>query len=273
MTPRILKVLVTVKAYPAISRKHGEAVCVAGIDAHAPRWIRLFPVPFRDLTFTQRFKKFDIIEVAARKSSDPRPESYEPNVDTIRIVGHVDSKRADERRRYIDPLMRPSMCAVRRERAAVGTSLGVFRPAGEPELLITEDRTPWEPDKQMIVDQPSMLIPTKKGLEKLPYRFLYRYACAGEPSCSGHLQSIVDWEIAEAYRSWREQYGDEQALEKIKRKWTQQLWAPDRDASLFVGNQLKNPDGFMVLGVFWPPKLPTGGGSAGPARDGLLPPR
>ncbi len=30
-------------------------------------------------------------------------------------------------------------------------------------------------DKQLIVDQPSMLMPGKKGLEKVPYRFSYRY--------------------------------------------------------------------------------------------------
>jgi len=244
-----------------------------GVSVPFTRWIRLFPVPFRDMAFAQRFSKFDIIEVAATKASDPRPESYEPNVDTIKIVGRIDSKRAHERRRYMDPLMRPSMCGIRRERVAVGTSLGVVGLAGGPELLITEDRTPWEPDKQMIVDQPSMLMPTKKGLEKLPYRFQYRYVCADEPECAGHLQSIVDWEIAEAFRDWREQYGEAQALEKIKEKWTQRLWAPERDSSLFVGNQYKNPDGFLVLGVFWPPKLPTGGGSAGPVQDELLPPR
>jgi hypothetical protein len=34
-----LTVLVTVKAYPAVSRRKGEVECVAGIDATEPRWI------------------------------------------------------------------------------------------------------------------------------------------------------------------------------------------------------------------------------------------
>src|ERR1700674_3007527 len=39
-----ISLVVTVKAYPAISRKHGEAVCVAGIrtDTPEPRWVRLW---------------------------------------------------------------------------------------------------------------------------------------------------------------------------------------------------------------------------------------
>jgi hypothetical protein len=86
----------------------------------------------------------------------------------------------------------------------------------------------------MIVYQPSMLMPGKKGLEKVPYQFKYRYRCAGEPGCRGHEQSIVDWEIAEAFRRWREQYGEFGALERIEKKWTEQVWASDRDTALFV---------------------------------------
>ena len=274
MTRETLKILVTVKAYPAIGKRHGEAVCVAGIDIEQHRWIRLFPVPFRDMPFDQRFRKFDVIEVDARKAADPRPESYQPNVDTIAIVDNIPPNRADDRRRLIDPLMQPSMCAIRRHQAATATSLGVFRPETPPELVITEERSPWQPDKQMIADQPSMLMPGKKGLEKvLPYRFSYRYRCAGEPGCRGHEQSIVDWEIAEAFRRWREQYGEPGALERIEKKWTEQVWAFDRDTALFVGNQFKNPDGFLVLGVFWPPRSTTGGGSRDLAQGELLPPR
>lgn len=268
-----LRILVTVKAYPAIGKRHGESVCVAGIDVERHRWIRLFPVPFRDMPYDRRFHKFDIIEVDARKAPDPRPESYQPNVDTIAVVDTIPPRRADDRRRLIEPLMQPNMCAVRRHQAATGASLGVFRPGSPPGFVIVEDRTPWEPDKQLIVDQPSMLMPGKKGLEKVPYRFSYRYQCADEPGCRGHEQSIVDWEIAEAFRKWRDQYGERGALERIEAKWTEQVWAPDRDSALFTGNQFKNPDGFLVLGVFWPPKPATGDGSRAPVQGELLPPR
>ena len=94
-----LKILVTVKAYPAIGKRHGEAVCVAGIDVERHRWIRLLPVPFRDMPYDHHFHKFDILEVDARKASDPRPESYRPNVDTIAVVDKIPPRRADDRRR------------------------------------------------------------------------------------------------------------------------------------------------------------------------------
>ncbi|MDP9301029.1 MAG: hypothetical protein M3P43_09090 [Actinomycetota bacterium] len=56
MQRQTLRILVTVKAYPAIGRRHGQAVCVAGVDLEQSRWICLFPVPFRDMRFDQRFK-------------------------------------------------------------------------------------------------------------------------------------------------------------------------------------------------------------------------
>jgi hypothetical protein len=55
-----ISLLVTVKAYPAISEKYGEVVCVAGIRTDTPQleWARLHPVAFRDLPFAQRFNKW-----------------------------------------------------------------------------------------------------------------------------------------------------------------------------------------------------------------------
>jgi hypothetical protein len=46
-----MTILVTVKAYPVLSDAHGECICVAGVrvDDGPSRWVRLFPVPFRDL--------------------------------------------------------------------------------------------------------------------------------------------------------------------------------------------------------------------------------
>ncbi len=63
MPSQTRRVLITVKAYPEISTKHGETVCVAGIDADAGSWVRLYPIPFRDLEAYRKFKKYSIIEV------------------------------------------------------------------------------------------------------------------------------------------------------------------------------------------------------------------
>jgi hypothetical protein len=59
------KVLVTVKAYPNPSKKYGETVCVAGIDLGTGKWIRLYPIQYRDLEDEKKFKKYSIIEIKA----------------------------------------------------------------------------------------------------------------------------------------------------------------------------------------------------------------
>lgn len=251
-----LRMLVTVKAYPAIGRRHGEAVCVAGVDVEKGRWIRLYPVAFRDLPNPNQFKKYQIVELNANKASDPRPESYTPNLDSLRIVsGPLPAGKSLERRRIIEPLVQPSMCAIRRRREQDGTSLGVFRPGELLDLEVEEDRSPWDPGQQAWVDQPSMLMPGKTALEKLPFRFRYVYRCDNEPRCPTHRQSIIDWEIGEAFRSWREKYGSEShAVDAIRQKWVEQMFHTSRDSHLFTGNRHDNPDGFLVLGVFWPSK-------------------
>ena len=44
------KVLITVKTYPTLSRKHGELVCTAGVREDGS-WVRLYPIPFRLLDY------------------------------------------------------------------------------------------------------------------------------------------------------------------------------------------------------------------------------
>lgn len=250
--------MVTVKGYPVVG-KHGEAVCVAGVstDTSTPKWVRLFPVPFRDLPGGQRFSKYDVIEVdeARRPSSDGRPESIRPNVDTLKKLRRIDSNgNWAKRYKYIEPLVIPSMCEMLRLQAESRTSLGVFRPGEVIDLVIEQGDDQWGPSKQAITQQGSLLAPPKSELEKIPYIFKYKYRCC-EDDCKGHEQSIIDWEIAAAFRQWRRDYGSEQvALQKLREKWIEVLCAPDVDTHFFVGNQHRHPRSFLVWGVFWPKK-------------------
>jgi hypothetical protein len=94
--------------------------------------------------------------------------------------------------------------------------------------------------------QPSLLAQDAPRLEFCPYAFKYSYRC-WSPTCHGHGQPIVDWEISEAWRGWRVQYPDDYLM-RIKDKWLG-LVAPDRQPAFFVGNQQQAPQAFMVLGV------------------------
>ena len=252
-----MTVLITVKAYPAISKTKGENVCVAGILADkgaSPAWIRLWPVPFRDLAFQQRFKKYQFIEVEATKSvKDGRPESYAPNVDTI-VLGTTLTAAGnwDRRRPYVEPLIGDSMCELQRRQRVDGTSLGAIKPL-DIDLEIVPESEEWESQKQSVVDQPSLLLPEKQGLEKVPFRFMYRYRCA-DPACNGHRQSNVDWEIAQSWRKWRDQYDQPGLIDAMRKKYLDEMFAPSRDSYLFVGNQHVHREAFLVLGVWWPPR-------------------
>ncbi|CAJ58821.1 hypothetical protein FRAAL0142 [Frankia alni ACN14a] len=130
-----MTVLVTVKAYPTVSDKYGEAVCVAGIrtDVIPHEWVRLFPVHFRDLPREQQFRKWEFIELEARRGSeDRRPESYRPILDTIQRGRFMETgKDWAERRWHLEPFLQPSVCGpggVHERRRADNTSLAVIEP-------------------------------------------------------------------------------------------------------------------------------------------------
>ena len=52
-----LKVLITVKTYPIPSAKYDELVCTAGVTESGD-FIRLYPIRFRDLPYSQQYKKY-----------------------------------------------------------------------------------------------------------------------------------------------------------------------------------------------------------------------
>jgi hypothetical protein len=111
-----IEFLPLVKAYPALSKTYGEVSCIAGVrmtGPGAPAWVRLYPVPFRALDDTQQFSKYQPIRVRVEShSGDRRPETRRPDRDSIELAGKpiptVHGWRM--RRRFVEPLMVPSMC-------------------------------------------------------------------------------------------------------------------------------------------------------------------
>lgn len=103
----------------------------------------------------------------------------------------------------------------------------------------------------MIIAQ-QRLIYNPPRLEKIPYTFHYQFAC-DDPRCRGHDLSIIDWEIAQVFRSWRRKYSEQTALEKIWEKWLTQMFGSSRESYLIVRTHYRYKT-HLVLGVFWPPK-------------------
>jgi len=99
-----VKVLVTVKAYPGLGHTDGEAACVAGVrlDTATPECVRLWPVGFRELPGSARFKKWQIIDLDATKSTrDRRPESHTPVLSSLEPGPVVPSGKGWKRRREL----------------------------------------------------------------------------------------------------------------------------------------------------------------------------
>ncbi len=126
----IKRVLIVVKTYPHPSKSYQELVCTAGMLEDGS-FIRLYPVDYRYRPSHQWYEKYQWIDVDVIKSeSDPRPESYRPNLDTIQLVGErVLSKPNWEARKKI-VLSKPlsTMCGLRELYEQNKTSLGITKP-------------------------------------------------------------------------------------------------------------------------------------------------
>ena len=132
------KLLITVKTYPIPSKKYDELVCTAGVTETC-EFIRLYPINFRDLPYTQQYKKYQWIEVSAEKHQgrDVRKESYRPHSESIKILGEPIPSSPDnwrERARYALARESHSMEDLYDQQRADRTSLGLFRPKSVRDL-------------------------------------------------------------------------------------------------------------------------------------------
>lgn len=261
------QVLVTVKAQPALSTRHGEVICVAGVrlDRKVTEWIRLFPVGFRDLEQVVKFKKYQLLEVSiARPKSDLRPESFTPDMATAVLGDVVDTgpgKSWGKRWEILRPLAdTATMCELNRDQRDTHRaertvpSLAMLRPAEVlgVDVIDTPKFTTAQRNLASAAAAADLFGEAREPLEPPPFTVRYRWRCL-EPGCTGHDQSCVDWEVGGAARKWLRYQGPETVRRQLQVKWQDQLCGPGRDPYFFVGNQHQYPQSYLILGVFWPP--------------------
>lgn len=118
-------------------------------------------------------------------------------------------------------------------------------------------RDPRSAGKEGLAQQIDMVDPSREALEDMPFTFRYRYRCGVDCALrEGHHQTILDWEIGEAYRSWRRKYQDHETLmDKIRQRWEREIPGADKDLVLFSGNQNSRRNVWSVLGAWWPPAV------------------
>lgn len=199
-----------------------------------------------------------------KSQRDRRPESYRPDVKSIKIVTPPFDARSDKawvkRKSIILPTVRfHSLEEVERAYANDYRSLAIFKPKEILDFISEPDTKEWSPKQLQQLTQLRLLDSQPKDLEKVPFKFSYTFLCEGN-QCkrtrkNPHKLAILDWQVFELYRNITKNYpyAMDKVLQKIKDKWLGEMWHKNRDSYLVVGNHYPYPT-FMVLGVFWPPK-------------------
>lgn len=255
------RILVVVKTYPTPSRTHGETVCCAGVDLDSGRWVRMYPITFRRLA-DSRFKKYQVIECrATTPRNDARPESLRIDQDSIKLVGDV-IPSSDQWRRRMGLLPAPSRSLeeISGANAAIGVSIGMFRPK-LIRKLVKEPADPWSEKERAALRQERLGLGAAEThelaeLEQVPWKFSYAFDC-NSVHCGGHKLQILDWELGQSYRRWSR--SDPRRWEDmVRQKYEREL--PARDLHLVVGTLAAHPKTFVIIGLVYPPRPKVDGG-------------
>ena len=252
------KVLITVMTYPHPSRGYGELICTAGITEDG-EWVRLYPIDYRYRPYHQKFRKYQWIKVELAEQgakNDQRKESRQPSLDSIRLLGEPLSTKNnwEDRRNIIDKLPIHTLNQLKMLYDRDQTSLGIIRPTRILDLKIEDSDQEWKPEWQLVLNQFKLFGPQPKPLAKIPFKFSYVFEC--EDSSKPHNAMIEDWELGVLYLKEVDRLGNERAAaESVKRKFLDELCAPDKDIRFFMGTVFPY-NTWIVIGVFWPPKTP-----------------
>lgn len=263
-----MKVLIVVKTYPAISRKYGEIVCTAGITEDG-KWIRIYPLPFRRIDYTKRFKKYDWIEIdLIRNTKDFRPESYRPvNFNYIKKIGRInsDGESWELRRKYVLKNVYTNLEQLIKDAKENKTSLAVFKPTKILDFKYIKVQDQWDKKKLEYLESQSNQgylfenedindITQFEVVPKLPYKFQFVFKDDADTEAT---LSIEDWEIG--MLNWnslkRHNDNEELACNDVKKKYYFDF-AKTKDYYFILGTTkkyhliAKNP--FLIIGDFRP---------------------
>ena len=258
-----LKVLITVKTYPIPSAKYGELVCTAGVTESGD-FIRLYPINFRDQPFSKQYQKYQWIEVEAEKykGRDTRKESYRPDSDTLVTLGEkIPTKAGDwsSRGKFVLKNVARSMEELRDSQERDGTSLGIIRPKIVHDLVAEPTERKWKGSFLEELRQAQLWDDRKASKEpprKVPFKFQYVFNC-DDPRCTGHRMMNEDWELGALFWKLIDAGSTEtEAIQKVRDKFFVEMCDSNHDTHFYVGTILAHPKSWVVIGSFWPKKVP-----------------
>jgi len=135
-------------------------------------------------------------------------------------------------------------------------TLGLFRPKSIDRLIIKPSSSDWTQAQLAILRQEDLFEkkpPTE--LEKIPFNFRYEFKC-NHSTCAGHKMFCSDWEIGQAFRKWKAEYGDRWES-KFRQKFETDM-IQKYDTHFYVGTVAKYPGTWIIVGLFYPPRSSSG---------------
>lgn len=212
MAAEVDECFILIKAQPHRSSKYFETVCCAGVGRDQA-WRRQYPVPFRILADSQKFKRWNWIRYQfTRSKDDPRSESQKVIPETLEVVGEIKKR---ERASFLQPLVRASFAEADSRRE----SLTLIRP--RRFILDAIEKSAEEIAHETVkhselANQLSMFDTTAKPLTPCPLRFLAKWR---DQEGKDRTHECDDWETAAAFSRFERAYGRARALDALRGKY------------------------------------------------------
>jgi len=255
------RVLVTVKAYPEVSKAYGEIVCLAGITDNG-EFIRLYPVPFELFRGKDRIRKYTWVDAKCAKVDDyqHRKDSYKVKTEFGKcMIKKIDESLTgisgktpwDQRSKIVLPLVSSSLEDLESRFSQDKSSLGLIK---IQDLLDFYSKKPIEEieiERSMLI-QKTLFGGSRTLLDKIPHIFYYKFHCS--PDCTRiHDISIEDWEVFESFRSWSDIYLEKEILwQKLRQRYYEDF--KEKNLHFFMGTHSRWPI-WMIIGAYYPPKI------------------
>lgn len=212
MSAEIDECFILIKAQPHRSSRYFETVCCAGVGRDQT-WRRQYPVPFRILSESQQFKRWNWVRYKfTRSKDDPRAESQKVIPETLEVTGTI---KSSERASFLDPLVRASFADADSRRE----SLTLIRPkkfALEAHAKSLEEIAQETQKHSELANQLSMFDKTAKPLVPCPMRFVAKWQ---DQDGKHRSHECDDWETSAAFNRFEREYGRSTAISVLKEKY------------------------------------------------------
>lgn len=233
--------LILVKALPHRSSNYFETVCCAGVGLDQ-KWRRQYPVPFRILNDSQKFKRWSWIKYDfTAPKDDRRLESQKVVPESIQVDGEL--KKA-ERAKFLAPLIREST----KDAEGRDETLTLIRPSSIDFSWDRKSASEIADEKRKhaaLANQWSLFDKSAKPLTPCPYKFSFHWR---SQSGTTHNHTCDDWETSTAFATRLRSHRDElAALTSLKATYENE-YLP-RGMAFALGTHSRWEKTWLLVGV------------------------